>query len=83
MFFHFVKKNESIDYILNEYGMTLDEFKLLNTNIDYKKLEQGMKIIVKNKVINNKPLEEKDIYDDEKFAKYICPHCKNIILIPK
>ena len=88
MKFHIVQVGEDINKICSIYNIERETLERLNPTINSRNLMVGEKIRVIHKeetkfvddissiYINNK----NDDFDDE---KYICPHCKNIILIPK
>lgn len=88
MKFHIVQVGEDINKICSIYNIERETLERLNPTINSRNLMVGEKIRVIHKeetklvddissiYINNK----NDDLDDE---KYICPHCKNIILIPK
>lgn len=88
MKFHIVQVGEDINKICGIYNIDKETLERLNPTINSRNLIVGEKLRVIEKegkkivddissIYTNK--EEDDI-DDE---KYICPHCKNIILIPK
>lgn len=89
MKYYIIKKGDTIDSILNKFGITYQNFISLNDG-DFKDLiKVGNKIIVDNNNYSrtykediNRIYQNKNIEKDEEI-KYICPHCKNIILIPK
>jgi murein DD-endopeptidase MepM/ murein hydrolase activator NlpD len=88
MKFHIVQIGEDIDKICSLYNINKDILEKLNPTINSRNLIVGERLRVIEKE-DKKIIEditsiytnnnEEDI-DDE---KYICPHCKNIILIPK
>lgn len=88
MKFHIMQAGESIDSIKKKYKMNDEEFSFLNPDYRYKKYEVGDSIRVKevdnaSKIVDN----INTIYSSKKNEikeerKYICPHCKNIIIIP-
>ena len=89
MQFHIVQIGEDINKICKLYNMERDVLEKLNPTINCRALQAGekLRILIKE---DKKLLEDissiytndtsKDEIEDE---KYICPHCKNIILIPK
>lgn len=88
MKFHIVQVGEDISKICALYNIDTDTLEKLNPTINSRSLIVGEKLRVISKedkkivedissIYTNK---ENDDIDDE---KYICPHCKNIILIPK
>ena len=89
MRYHIVKIGDSVDKIINMYGITYQNYINLNGNDLLRNLEVGEKIKIgelrkSNEAINkinNIYKNNEDI--DLKYQKYICPHCKNIIIIPK
>lgn len=89
MKYYIIKKGDTIDSILNKFGITYQNFISLNDG-DFKDLiKVGNKIIVEDNNYSrtykddiNRIYQNKNIEKDEEI-KYICPHCKNIILIPK
>lgn len=86
MKFHIVQVGESKEKIAKLYNLDIDDISKLNPTINNRELIVGEKIKIGNDnnivediseiyITNQKELVEED--------KYICPHCKNIILIPK
>ena len=89
---HIVQAGETVSKILKKYNMTENDFSILNPDSRYRQYEVGDKIRVKeNNIDTHKIIEDiSSLYqnkmvskDDLEEQKYICPHCKNIILIPK
>jgi len=88
---HILQAGETVEKILKKYNMSEKDFSTLNPDARYRQYEVGDKIRVKE--INNTQQIIDDIstlYQNKKVSisdledqKYICPHCKNIILIPK
>lgn len=85
MRFHIVQVGEDKEKIAKMYNVEIDDIYKLNPTINNRELIVGEKIrIGDNNIvsdisdiyINN----QKEIIEEEKF---ICPHCKNIIIIPK
>lgn len=88
MKFHIVQVGEDVNKICDLYGIEKEMLEKLNPTINCRSLIVGEKLRVLSK-------EDKKIVDDissiytnnqdEEIQdeKYICPHCKNIILIPK
>ena len=88
MKFHIVQIGEDINKICNLYGIEKEMLEKLNPTINCRNLIVGEKLRIIEK-------EDKKIVDDissiytknqdvdSQDEKYICPHCKNIILIPK
>ena len=89
MIYYIIKKGDTIDSILIKFCITYQNFISLNDG-DFKDLiKVGNKIIVEDNNYSrtykddiNRIYQNKSIENDEEI-KYICPHCKNIILIPK
>ena len=88
MKFHIVKLGENKEKIAKLYNMELEEITRLNPTINSRDLIVGEKIKVSS---NDETLIESinKIYsgssknDEDKEEMYICPHCKNIIIIPR
>ena len=88
MKFHIVQVGEDVSKICSLYNIEKETLEKLNQTINSRNLIVGEKLRVIAKedkkivedisslYINN---DKEDIEDE----KYICPHCKNIILIPK
>ncbi len=86
MKFHIVQVGENKEKIARLYNVEVDDISKLNPTINNRELIVGEKIKIDdgNSIvediseiyINN----QKDLLEEE---KYICPHCKNIILITK
>ena len=88
MKFHIVQVGEDVSKICEIYDIDKEVLEKLNPTINYRNLVVGEKIRILTK-------EDKKLVDDissiytknneEEIVdeKYICPHCKNIILIPK
>ena len=86
MKFHIVKSGDNKEKIAKLYNMDLDDIYKLNPTLHNRELIVGEKIRVdeESKVID----DISDLYTSEQGKineeeKYICPHCKNIIIIPK
>ena len=88
MKYHIVQVGEDISKICNLYNMEKETLEKLNPTINSRSLIVGEKLRIIEKedkkivedissIYTNK--QEEEIEDE----KYICPHCKNIILIPK
>jgi len=89
MKYYIVKKGDTIDKILNNFGITYQNFISLNNGSIKDLIKEGNKIKIGdyridfsikeniNKIYQN----NKNINEDE--VQYICPYCKNIIIIPK
>ena len=89
MQYYIVKKDDTLDKILNKFGLTYQKFISLNNSNINDLIRVGNKILVNNNYLNrtykddiNKIYLENKINNEEEI-KYICPHCKNIIIIPK
>ena len=86
MKFHIVQVGESKEKIAKLYNVDVENIFKLNPTISNRELIVGEKIkIGDNENIANDISEiylanQKEIIEEE---KYICPHCKNIIIIPK
>ncbi len=88
---HIVQAGETVDKILKKYNMSENDFSVLNPDSLYRQYEVGDKIRVKDNNSTQQIIEDisslyqskKVSVDDLEDQKYICPHCKNIILIPK
>ena len=86
MKFHIVQAGESKEKIAKLYNVDIEDISKLNPTINNRELIVGEKIRIGDSsnlvndisqiYINN----QKDLVEEE---KYICPHCKNIIIIPK
>lgn len=86
MRFHIVQVGEDKEKIAKLYNVGVDDISKLNPTINNRELIVGEKIRIgdSNNIvddiseiyINN----QKEIVEEE---KYICPHCKNILIIPK
>lgn len=90
MRYHIVKPEDTIDAILNKYGITYQQYINLNGDKITKRLLVGEKIKIGDIRVSKDTLDyninnlyERNIYNDSNEQKYICPHCKNIIIIPK
>lgn len=89
MKYYIVKKDDTIDKILNRFGMTYKTFIELN-GINIKNyLKVGSKIKINNEKYDRsfkeniqKIYQESNINLDEE-ENIICPFCKNIIILPK
>lgn len=88
MKFHIVQVGEDVNKICSIYNIEKETLEKLNPTINSRSLIVGekLRVIVKE---DKKIVEDiSSIYtnkneDDNVDEKYICPHCKNIILIPK
>ena len=90
MRYHIVKVGDSVDKIINMYGITYQNYINLNGDDLKRKLDIGEKIKIGD--IRRKNIDYiskiNEIYltniDEElNYQKYICPHCKNVIIIQK
>lgn len=86
MKFHIVQVGENKEKIAKLYNIEVDEISKLNPTINNRELIIGEKIKIgaSNNIVDDISeiyiANQKEVMDEE---KYICPHCKNIILIPK
>ena len=88
MKFHIVQVGEDISKICSLYGIEREILEKLNPTINSRSLIVGEKIrvIIKEdkKIVEDiSSIYTKDQAEEMQDEKYICPHCKNIILIPK
>ncbi|MBR3890500.1 MAG: LysM peptidoglycan-binding domain-containing protein [Bacilli bacterium] len=88
MKFHIVKYGEGKEKIAKLYNLELEDITRLNPTINNRELIVGEKIKIgdnKESLIENITKIYSDSSKDESIKEemYICPHCKNIILIPK
>lgn len=88
MKFHIVQIGEDIDKICDIYGIEKDMLEKLNPTINSRNLIVGekLRIIIKEdkKIVEDiSSIYTNNDVDDNQDEKYICPHCRNIILIPK
>ena len=88
MKFHIVQVGEDINKICNIYGIEKQTLEKLNPTINSRNLIVGEKLRVISKEDKKIVEDITSIYttiesEDTQDEKYICPHCKNIILIPK
>jgi hypothetical protein len=86
--FHIVKQGENKETIAKLYNLELDDIHKLNPTINNRELVVGEKIRVGDKretlIENiNKIYLDKSNKEDFDEEMYICPHCKNIIIIPR
>ena len=87
--YYIVKKDDTLDKILNKFGLTYQKFISLNGSNIREQIKEGNKIIIESVILNRTYNEDiAKIYEEYKEdlneeMKYICPHCKNIIIIPK
>lgn len=80
---HIFTKYDTIDKIINNYAISLDDLKKANPSLDLFNLKIGEKIYIKHFDDTFKQIDNEINLSSEEFQKYICPHCKNIILIPR
>ena len=86
--FHIVKFGEDKEKIAKLYNLDLEDITKLNPTINNRELIVGEKIKITD---NNASMIENisKIYVDSSKSEemqeemYICPHCKNIIIIPR
>lgn len=89
MKYYIVKKGDTIDKILKNYGLTYQYFISLNEGNVKDLFKEGNKIKIGNiRNDGNYKTNINKIYQEEKNEKdideqYICPYCKNIIVITK
>lgn len=88
MKFHIVQIGEDINKICKIYGMDKEMLEKLNPTINCRSLQAGEKLRILSKedkkiVDNISSIYTNDQVEENEDEKYICPHCKNIILIPK
>lgn len=88
MKFHIVQVGEDINKICSIYNIEKETLEKLNPTINSRNLIVGEKIRVIQKEDTKLVEDISSIYtsnqdNDTEDEKYICPHCKNIILIPK
>ena len=89
MKYYIVKNDDTIDKILNRFGITYQNFIQLNSSNIKECLKVGKKIKIDNVKFDRtykdniqKLYQESNINIDEE-EKIICPFCKNIIILPK
>ena len=80
---HIYSKYDTLDKIINNYAISLNELKKVNQNLDLFNLKEGDRILIEHHKTLFKENENEVDLDKEQSQKYICPHCKQIILIPK
>jgi len=88
MKFHIVQVGEDISKICKLYDIDKEVLEKLNPTINCRTLRAGekLRILVKEdkKIVDDiSSIYTNDTSEDNGDEKYICPHCKNIILIPK
>ena len=84
MKYHIVKEDDNLESLASRYGVSVEDLVEINYNEVFG-LGKKIKIPEKRDKDITKNLEQ--IYQKEKTTtqgdeKYICPFCKNIILIP-
>lgn len=89
MRYYIIKKDDTLDKILNNFGLTYQNFISMNSgNLnDIIKVGNKIKIGELRQSLNyktniNKIYQETNI-DNNIETEYICPYCKNIIIINK
>lgn len=88
MKFHIVQVGEDINKICAIYDINKETLERLNPTINSRSLVVGEKLRIIEKEDKKIVDDISSIYvnnnqEDSMDEKYICPHCKNIILIPK
>ena len=87
MKFHIVKHGEDKEKIAKLYNIDLGEITKMNPTINNRELIVGEKIKISDNTttIDNISKIYLDSVNDDKQSEemYICPHCKNIIIIPR
>ena len=88
MKFHIVQVGEDVNKICDIYGIEKQTLEKLNPTINSRNLIVGEKLRVILKEDKKLVEDITSIYtttntEDNQDEKYICPHCKNIILIPR
>ena len=88
MKFHIVKFGEDKEKIAKLYNINLDDITKLNPTINNRELIVGEKIKISDTssvTIDNisKIYLDSSNGDEQREEMYICPHCKNIIIIPR
>lgn len=84
MKYHIIKENDSLKSLADKYGVSVDDLVEINFNEVF---GLGKKIKIPEKRDKNITKNIDSIYQGDKASfnddeKYICPFCKNIILIP-
>ena len=89
MRYYIIKKDDTLDKILNNFGLTYQNFIcMISGNLnDIMKVGNKIKIGELRQSLNyktniNKIYQETNI-DNNIETEYICPYCKNIIIINK
>ncbi len=88
MKYHIVQLGEDINKICKMYGMERETLEKLNPTINSRSLIAGekLRIVIKEdkKILDDiSSIYTNDKKDEDQEEKYICPHCKNIIIIPR
>jgi len=88
MKFHIVQIGEDINKICDIYNIEREVLEKLNPTINSRSLIVGEKLRIISKEDKKLVDDISSIYTNNQIEevqdeKYICPHCKNIILIPK
>lgn len=83
---HIILENETMDSILLKYKISYSD--LVKENIGFKlvNLKKGNKLIIPETRKNTNITETtiNTIMDGEDSSyQYVCPHCKNVIIVPK
>lgn len=80
---HIFNKYDTLDKIINLYAISLTELKEANEDLNLYNLKPGDRINIVHNKHSIKYVENEIPLSNDEFQKYICPHCKKIILIPK
>lgn len=80
---HIYSKYDTLDKIINTYAVSLKDLQKSNENIDLFNLKEGDRLIINHSKKSFLEHNEEIPLSSDEYQKYICPHCKNIILIPK
>ena len=88
MKFHIVQVGEDVNKICTIYNIDKGTLEKLNPTINSRSLIVGEKLRViekeEKKIVEDiSSIYTNKVEEDIQDEKYICPHCKNIILIPK
>jgi len=86
MKFHIVKLGEDKEKIAKLYNMDLEDIYKMNPTINNRELIVGEKIKVSESstiIENISKIYLDSSSSEDKEEMYICPHCKNIIIIPR
>lgn len=85
MKFHIVQVGESKEKIAKLYNIGIEEISKLNPTINNRELIVGEKIKIGSGNTIVEDISEIYVANQKEYIeeeKYICPHCKNIIIIP-